>query len=320
MEEGEGETLDLYFEMKDMTTSLWPSEITLKQWRMDLKFGDIVDVLFTDSASSPTTDITTFGPLLESISNLNSASGLALEEKLETLTRTELIVDTEKEKHWVEGKIIKIGEKSYGYRDSQILVELYIAGTERYLQSQNDVPSKEKFGDSNYVYPSYVQNSKILGQYSLSSSFVQPLYSHSIEWRKQLTVGSKVYALIKKGSWMRATVISLENDGGDENLLFLRFDDHQDLGEEEKVEADTDDNNENDDINVNVNVDKLSVDMKINNKKNSHLQGTITKNGNGDNQLQFTERAPFPLKESAPMYKSVSRYGDDIAFFMAKQI
>ena len=101
----------------------------------------------------------------------HSNSGLALEEKLETVTRTELIVDTEKEKHWVEGKIIKIGEKSYGYRDSQISVELYIAGTERYLQSQNDVPSKEKFGDSNYVYPSYVQNSKILGQYSLSSSF-----------------------------------------------------------------------------------------------------------------------------------------------------
>ena len=331
----EGETLDLYLELKDMATSLWPSDLTLKQWRMDLKVGDIIDVVFTESTPS-SSSLSSSSPISSSSSpsssssspsfsssppysdtpgsgsvltpNIDSGPVLEFEKELEsgrgtgTGVRSEMdLFDAEKQNIWVEGKIIKIGEKNYGYRDSQLIVELLIGGTEEYLKSQNNMPSKEKFGNSNYIYPCHVQNYKILGQYSISSLSIQPLYSHSINWRKNTGIGSKVYALIKKGSWMAATIISIDDD--DSDILFLRFDDdnnnENDEGEDNEKERIKNNSKELNDI-----VNKVNVDVDV----------------GLDDYFKITKTARLPSKESAPMFKSVNRYSEELALFEAKEI
>jgi hypothetical protein len=158
MDNEEGGTLDLRFELrsKEERESLYDEK--LKEWRNNIKAGDVVDVLFNDSLS--------LGPV------------------------------------WVEGRVEKVSQRGYGYGGAACTIEMLVAASPEFLEERrikyNVSPLKRFEANLESFSPD-----------------LQPLYSHSENWRAKLDVGSQVYGAIKEGNWLPATVISLVSDVND---------------------------------------------------------------------------------------------------------
>ena len=181
----EGGTLDLRFELrgKDERESLYDEK--LKEWRNNIKAGDVVDVLFNDSLS--------LGPV------------------------------------WVEGRVEKVSQRGYGYGGAACTIEMLVAASPEFLEQRKtkyDVSPLKRF---EATFESF-------------SPDLQPLYSHSENWRAKLDIGSQVYGAIKEGNWLPATVISLvsdvndgedrerDRDSGKEDLISLHLNNIDDNG------------------------------------------------------------------------------------------
>ena len=179
----EGGTLDLRFELRGKDVREHPYDEKLKEWRNNIKTGDVVDVLFNDSLS--------LGPV------------------------------------WVEGRVEKVSQRGYGYGGAACTIEMLVAASPEFLEERRikyNVSPLKRF-EANFE--SFSPN-------------LQPLYSHSENWRAKLDIGSQVYGAIKEGNWLPATVISLVSDGNDgedrdresekEDLISLRLNNIDDNG------------------------------------------------------------------------------------------
>ena len=103
---------------------------------------------------------------------------------------------------WVEGKVVSVSQRGYGYRGAACTIEMLLAASAEFLQKRYDLTSVSAVKPFTCIIES-------------SSTNMQPLYSHSDNWRSKLDVNSQVYGTIIKGNWLPATVISCEADGGD---------------------------------------------------------------------------------------------------------
>ena len=154
----EGGTLDLRFELRGKDDREHSCDEKLKEWRNNIKSGDVVDVLFNDSLS--------LGPV------------------------------------WVEGRVEKVSQRGYGYGGAACTIEMLVAASSEFLEERRikyNVSPLKRF-EANFE--SFSPN-------------LQPLYSHSENWRAKLDIGSQVYGAIKEGNWLPAKVISLVSDGND---------------------------------------------------------------------------------------------------------
>jgi hypothetical protein len=183
----EGGTLDLRFELRGKDVREHPYDEKLKEWRNNIKTGDVVDVLFNDSLS--------LGPV------------------------------------WVEGRVEKVSQRGYGYGGAACTIEMLVAASPEFLEERRikyNVSPLKRF-EANFE--SFSPN-------------LQPLYSHSENWRAKLNIGSQVYGAIKEGNWLPATVISLvsdvndgedrerDRDGEKEDLIALHLNNIDDNGKQ----------------------------------------------------------------------------------------
>jgi hypothetical protein len=209
---------------------------------------------------------------------------------------------------WAEGRINNVGEKSYGYGYCSIRVELLGGASQEFLdhvrvQGQNTRASKsllEKDGKLYFAFDS-------------SSSNLQPLYSHSINWRAQLKVGSKLFCAVRKDAWMSAAVATVEDedeDGRPGDTLTVLFEGPPTPRPPLSVESYADRGGHS------AESEDYGAAPDAREEGSQTLEDRVNLRNSGDFEAAMTDIPPLRLRLS-PMLKTVNRYSDRISFFMA---
>lgn len=103
---------------------------------------------------------------------------------------------------WVEGKVVTVSQRGYGYRGAACTIEMLLAASAEFLQRRYETSRVSPVNPFTCIIES-------------SSKNMQPLYSHSDNWRSKLDINSQVYGAIIKGNWLPAKVVSCETGGRD---------------------------------------------------------------------------------------------------------
>ena len=204
---------------------------------------------------------------------------------------------------WAEGRISYVGEKSYGYGYCAIRVELLGGASQEYLahirgSSKNSRICEERDGKLYFAFDS-------------SSPNLQPLYSHSTNWRSQLKEGSKLFGAVRKDAWMSATVSSVdEEDGHPGDTLTVLFGGPPSPRPSPPVESSADRGGypaDNGGRRPAPDAQEETVQIR---------EDCISLTDSEDAKAVVADTPPIPLRLS-PMLKTVNRYSDRISFFIA---
>jgi hypothetical protein len=207
---------------------------------------------------------------------------------------------------WAEGRINNVGEKSYGYGYCSIRVELLGGASQEFLDHVRGP------GQNSRTFKNLLEkDGKLYFGFDSSSTNLQPLYSHSMNWRAELKEGSKLFCAVRKDAWMSATVSTVEDeDGHPGDTLTVLIEGPPSPRPSPPVESYADRECHS------VESEDYGASPDVREEASQALEDRVNSADSRVAKGVMADSPPLPLRLS-PMLKTVNRYSDRISFFIA---
>jgi hypothetical protein len=207
---------------------------------------------------------------------------------------------------WAEGRINNVGEKSYGYGYCSIRVELLGGASQEFLDHVRG-PGQNSRANKNLLE----KDGKLYFGFDSSSTNLQPLYSHSMNWRAELKEGSKLFCAVRKDAWMSATVSTVEDeDGHPGDTLTVLIEGPPSPRPSPPVGSYAERGYHS------VESEDYGASPDIREEALQALEDRVNSAGSRVATAVMADTPLMPLRLS-PMLKTVNRYSDRISFFIA---